>query len=97
MVHSLLTMFVGIPSLLTAFTVAASLEIGGRRRGGTGVLGWIRALPWKNASFTAQVLAMISFIFGGAGGIVNASFNLNMLVHNTAWIPGHFHLTVGTA
>jgi cytochrome c oxidase subunit I len=40
---------------------------------------------------------MIAFIFGGAGGIVNASFNLNMLVHNTAWIPGHFHLTVGTA
>lgn len=97
MVHSMLTMFVGIPSLLTAFTVAASLEIGGRRRGGKGVLGWIGALPWKNASFTAQVLAMISFIFGGAGGIVNASFNLNMLVHNTAWIPGHFHLTVGTA
>ena len=97
MVHSMLTMFVGIPSLLTAFTVAASLEIGGRRRGGKGVLGWIGALPWKNASFTAQVLAMISFIFGGAGGFVNASFNLNMLVHNTAWIPGHFHLTVGTA
>jgi cytochrome c oxidase subunit I len=97
MVHSMLTMFVGIPSLLTAFTVAASLEIGGRRRGGRGVLGWIGALPWKNASFTAQVLAMIAFIFGGAGGFVNASFNLNMLVHNTAWIPGHFHLTVGTA
>jgi cytochrome c oxidase subunit I len=97
MVHSLLTMFVGIPSLLTAFTVAASLEIGARRRGGKGVIGWIGALPWKDASFTAQVLAMISFIFGGAGGIVNASFNLNMLVHNTAWIPGHFHLTIGTA
>ena len=97
MVHSMLTMFVAIPSLLTAFTVAASLEIGGRRRGGKGMLGWIGALPWKNASFTAQVLAMISFIFGGAGGIVNASFNLNMLIHNTAWLPGHFHLTVGTA
>jgi cytochrome c oxidase subunit 1 len=97
MIHSMLTMFVGIPSMLTAFTVAASLEVGGRRRGGKGTLGWIGALPWSNASFTAQVLAMISFIFGGAGGIVNASFALNMLVHNTAWIPGHFHITVGTA
>ncbi|MDF1522257.1 MAG: cbb3-type cytochrome c oxidase subunit I [Trueperaceae bacterium] len=97
MVHSMLTMFVGIPSMLTAFTIAASLEIAGRRRGGKGVLGWLGALPWKNASFTAQILAMFAFIFGGAGGIVNASFNLNMLVHNTAWIPGHFHLTVGTA
>ncbi|MDR9392457.1 MAG: cbb3-type cytochrome c oxidase subunit I [Trueperaceae bacterium] len=97
MVHSLLTMFVGIPSLITAFTVAASLEVGGKRAGGTGVFGWIGKLPWRDASFAAQILAMISFIFGGAGGIVNASFNLNMLVHNTAWIPGHFHLTVGTA
>lgn len=97
MIHSLLTMFVGIPSMLTAFTVAASLEIGGKRRGGKGALGWIDKLPWRDASFTVQVLAMISFIFGGAGGIVNASFNLNGLIHNTAWIPGHFHLTVGTA
>jgi cytochrome c oxidase subunit I len=97
MIHSLLTMFVGIPSLLTAFTVGASLELGGKRRGGKGALGWIDKLPWRDASFVAQILAMISFIFGGAGGIVNASFNLNMLVHNTAWVPGHFHITVGTA
>ncbi|UCH27721.1 MAG: b(o/a)3-type cytochrome-c oxidase subunit 1 [Trueperaceae bacterium] len=97
MIHSLLTMFVGIPSMLTAFTVAASLETGGRARGGKGLLGWIGVLPWGKASFTAQVLAMISFIFGGAGGFVNASFNLDQLVNNTAWIPGHFHLTVGTA
>lgn len=97
MIHSMLTLFVGIPSLLTAFTVAASLEIGGRARGGKGALGWIAKLPWGKASFTAQVLAMISFIFGGAGGIINASFNLDLLVHNTAWIPGHFHITVGTA
>jgi len=97
MVHSMLTMFVGIPSLLTAFTIAASLEIAGRRNGGRGVLGWIARLPWGNPAVSAQLLAAIAFIFGGAGGIVNASFNLNMLVHNTAWIPGHFHLTVGTA
>lgn len=97
MIHSLLTMFVGVPSLLTAFTVAASLELAGKRRGGKGALGWIDKLPWRDASFAAQVLAMISFVFGGAGGIVNASFNLDILLHNTAWIPGHFHITVGTA
>lgn len=97
LVHSLLTMFVGIPSLLTAFTVGASLEVGGRNRGGRGLVGWIGALPWRDASFTAQVLAMLTFILGGAGGIVNASFNLDIMLHNTAWIPGHFHVTVGTA
>ena len=97
MVHSMLTMCVGIPSLITAFTIAASLEVAGRRNGGKGILGWIAKLRWDNPAVSAQLLAAISFIFGGAGGIVNASFNLNMLVHNTAWIPGHFHLTVGTA
>jgi cytochrome c oxidase subunit 1 len=40
---------------------------------------------------------MILFAFGGIGGLVNASYNLDLVVHNTAWISGHFHLTVGTA
>src|SRR5690606_29482701 len=97
LIHSLMTMMVGIPSLLTAFTVTASLETGGRARGGRGVFGWIPKLPWHTAAFTAQVLGMISFIFGGAGGMINASFNLNPVIHNTTWIPGHFHVAVGTA
>ena len=97
LVHNIMTAFVAIPSLITAFTVAASLENGGRARGGKGLLGWIPVLPWKNAAFTASVLAMVTFIFGGAGGMVLASFNLNLVVHNTAFIPGHFHITVGTA
>lgn len=95
--HAVLTYAVFFPSLLTAFNVAASLEYAGRKRGGTGLLGWIRKLPWNDASYTAQNLAMIIFIFGGAGGIINASYNVNLVVHNTAWVPGHFHLTVGTA
>ena len=45
----------------------------------------------------AQNLAMILFIFGGIGGLINASYNVNMAVHNTMWVPGHFHLTVGSA
>ncbi|MDY6779155.1 MAG: cbb3-type cytochrome c oxidase subunit I, partial [Halobacteria archaeon] len=28
---------------------------------------------------------------------INAGMNINYLVHNTIWVPGHFHLTVGTA
>ncbi len=46
---------------------------------------------------TAQVLAMLLFAFGGIGGLVNASYSVNLVVHNTAYIVGHFHLTVGTA
>jgi len=95
--HAVLTYAVFFPSMLTAFNVIASLENGARARGGKGLVGWIRALPWKEPSFTAQVLAMILFAFGGAGGVINASYNINLVIHNTAWVPGHFHLTVGTA
>ncbi len=95
--HTLLTFGVAVPALLTAFNIAASLEIGGRAAGGKGIFGWIPKLPWRDASFTAVTLAMLSFTLGGIGGIMNASYNIDLIVHNTAWIPGHFHLTVASA
>ncbi|NWG21823.1 MAG: b(o/a)3-type cytochrome-c oxidase subunit 1 [Chloroflexi bacterium] len=97
LIHAIFTFGVFFPSLLTFFNVVASLEHGGRSRGGKGWLMWVFSLPWREPSFTAQVLAMILFAFGGAGGLINASYNINLVVHNTSWISGHFHLTVGTA
>jgi cytochrome c oxidase subunit 1 len=75
----------------------ASLEMGGRSRGGRGLLGWIRTLPWGDPSVTAQLLAMLTFVLGGATGLVNASYTMNQVIHNTTWVPGHFHMTVGSA
>lgn len=95
--HAVLTFGVFYPSLATAFSVVASLEMGGRANGGGGVLGWIRKLPWGDASVVAQILAMLTFVLGGITGLINASFTVNQVVHNTAWIPGHFHMTVGSA
>jgi len=92
-----LTLSVALPSLITAFTIGLTLEYAGRLRGGRGLFGWFTALPWADASVAAQVLSMLTFIFGGAGGIVNGSWQLDNIVHNTTWIPGHFHITVGTA
>jgi cytochrome c oxidase subunit I len=96
-VHAVLTFGVFFPSLATAFSVMAALEIGGRARGGTGLLGWIRKLPWRDPSLTAQLLAMITFVFGGITGLINASHSMNLVIHNTTWVPGHFHMTVGSA
>ncbi len=95
--HGVLTFGIFFPSLATAFSVMAALEIGGRRRGGAGLLGWIRKLPWGDPSVTAQLLAMLTFILGGATGLINASYTMNQVIHNTTWVPGHFHMTVGTA
>lgn len=96
-IHAALTYSVFFPSMITAFTVIASLEYAARKRGGTGLVGWIRKLPWQDASVAGQLLAAILFMFGGIGGLTNASYNLNLVIHNTAWVPGHFHLTVATA
>jgi cytochrome c oxidase subunit 1 len=97
LLHALLTFAVFFPSLLTFFNVTASLETAGRARGGHGWVNWFTKLPWSDPSVAAQVLAMVLFAFGGIGGLINASFNVNMVVHNTAYIVGHLHLTVGTA
>lgn len=91
------TMFLLLPSLLTAFTVVASIEHGARQRGGSGYLGWLTALPWRDPAFTGMALAGLMFAAAGFSGMVNAGMNLNYLIHNTLWVPGHFHLTVGTA
>jgi cytochrome c oxidase subunit I len=96
-IHAILTYSVFFPSMITAFTVIASLEYAGRQRGGKGILGWIPKLPWGDPSVVAQILAGTLFLFGGIGGITNASYNINLVIHNTAWVPGHLHLTIGSA
>jgi len=91
------TMMLLLPSLLTAFTVVASMEHGARQRGGEGYFGWLRALPWDEPAFAGMALAGLMFAAGGFSGMINAGMNINYLIHNTVWVPGHFHLTVGTA
>ncbi|SES33122.1 b(o/a)3-type cytochrome-c oxidase subunit 1 [Psychrobacillus sp. OK032] len=91
-----LTLMVVIPSLLTAFSLFATFEIRGRALGGKGVFGWFKQLPWGDARFVAPFIGMVAFIPAGAGGIINASHQMNQLIHNTIWVTGHFHLTVAT-
>lgn len=96
-VQGILTLLVAVPSLLTAFTLAASLEYGARQRGGKGFFGWWNKLPYfdpDNWLFPYLFCGLVIFIFGGITGIVNASYSLNNVIHNTAWLPAHFHLTV---
>jgi len=95
--QAFLTFAVFFPSLLTFFNVVASLEGAGRARGGKGLVAWFVRLPWGDPSLAAQLLAMLTFCAGGIGGLINASYNMNLVVHNTAYVVGHFHTTVGTA
>ena len=92
-----LTMAVVVPSLMTAFSLFATFESRGRELGAKGLFGWLKKMPWKDARFLAPFVGMLFFIPGGAGGIINASNQMNQVVHNTLWVTGHFHLTVATS
>jgi cytochrome c oxidase subunit I len=96
-VHSAFTALVAVPTLLTVFTICASVEIASRLRGGRGAFGWVRALPWDNPIMLAVTFSFVMLGFGGAGGLINMSYQLNTTIHNTQWITGHFHLIFGGA
>jgi cytochrome c oxidase subunit 1 len=93
--HTIITYGVVIPSLMTAFAIFASFEIAARKAGVTGFMNIVRWLPWKDPAFAGPGCGMLLFIFGGFGGVVNNSYSMDVLVHNTMWIVGHFHITVG--
>ena len=95
LMHTLGTFLVALPTLLTGFTVAASLETAGRLRGGKGLFGWIGRLPWGEPVALGGILAVFTLLPGGFGGLVNASYAMDAMVHNTAWITAHFHLILG--
>lgn len=96
-VHAVFTGMVSIPTLLTIFTICASVEIAARLRGGRGALGWLKALPWSNPMMLVLAFSFVMLGFGGAGGLINMSYQLDTTVHNTQWITGHFHLIFGGA
>src|SRR5258708_37059726 len=90
--HSFLTFFVALPTLLPVFSICASLEIAGRARGGRGLLGWIRALPWQEPMVLSVALSLVILGLRGFGGLINMTYAMNNMIHNTAWETAHFHL-----
>jgi cytochrome c oxidase subunit I len=96
-IHAVFTVMVAVPTLLTIFTICASLEIAARLRGGRGLLGWIAALPWDQPLVLASAFSLVMLGLGGAGGFINMSYAMNATIHNTQWVTGHFHLIYGGA
>lgn len=95
--HVFMSLSIGFPSLMTAYAMFVVFERTARAKGGTGLLAWYKKLPWGDVRFLAPMIAMIAFIPAGVGGIVQSTNQLNQVIHNTLWVVGHFHLTVGTS
>jgi len=83
-------------SMVHGLTVPGSIEVAQRRNGyNKGVFEWLRKAPWGNPAFSGMFLSLVFFGFiGGISGVVLGTEQLNVLMHNTIYVPGHFHGTV---
>jgi cytochrome c oxidase subunit 1 len=87
-----------IGSMIHGMTVPGSIEAAQRRNGFTqGMFEWLRKAPWGNPAFAGMFLSLILFGFlGGISGVVLGTEQINIIMHNTLYVPGHFHATVVT-
>jgi len=83
-------------SMIHGMTVPGSIEVAQRKSGYTrGVFEWLRKAPWANPAFAGMFLSLVLFGFlGGISGVVLGTEQLNIMMHNTLYVPGHFHATV---
>ena len=85
-----------LASLIHAFSIPASMEISQREAGHrTGLLTWLKKLPWREPGVSSLVLSVVYFGFiAGTSGVLMGTMQLNMVIHNTLFTVGHFHATV---
>ncbi len=83
-------------SMIHGMTVPGSIEAAQRAHGFTqGLFGWLRKAPWGNPAFSGMFMSLVLFGFlGGISGVVMGTEQLNIIMHNTLYAPGHFHGTV---
>lgn len=79
---SILTAFVGVPTGMIMVNIFLTLYKGSIR---------------PTASLLSAVAVLVIFVTGGLTGLFNALTALNIYVHDTYWVVGHFHFTVGGA
>ncbi|MBD3646162.1 MAG: cbb3-type cytochrome c oxidase subunit I, partial [Pseudomonadales bacterium] len=83
-------------SMVHGLTVPGSIEAAQRAKGfNSGLFEWLRRAPWGNPTFSGMFMSLVGFGFlGGISGVVMGVEQINILVHNTLYVPGHFHATV---
>ncbi len=83
-------------SMIHGLTVPGAIEAAQRRNGyNRGWFEWLAKAPWGNPSFSGMFMSLVMFGFiGGISGVVLGTEQINVLMHNTIYVPGHFHGTV---
>jgi cytochrome c oxidase subunit 1 len=83
-------------SMIHGMSVPGAIEAAQRGRGLTkGMFEWLRKAPWGNPAFSGMFMSLVFFGFiGGISGVVMGTEQINLIMHNTLYVPGHFHGTV---
>jgi len=83
-------------SMIHGMTVPGAIEAAQRAKGfNKGLFEWLRKAPWSNPAFAGMFLSLVMFGFlGGISGVVMGTEQINLIMHNTIYVPGHFHATV---
>ena len=85
-----------LASMVHGLTVPGSIEVSQRQKGLTkGLFEWLWKAPWGNPVFSGMFMSLLGFGFlGGISGVIMGTEQLNLIIHNTIYVPGHFHATV---
>ena len=85
-----------LASLIHGLTIPGSIEVAQRSKGYTrGMFEWLRKAPWGNPVFSGMFISLVIFGFlGGITGVVMGTEQINLIIHNTIYVPAHFHATV---
>jgi len=95
-VGSLLSLFIGVPTIAAFMVVMTSLEAHGRAKGAKGGLGWLKALDWTQTATHSLAAAVINLALGGILAFVLIQEKLAGLLSDTFFVPGYFHfMTLG--
>jgi cytochrome c oxidase subunit I len=54
------------------------------------VLVWRSGIRWSAAPLFT-FMAMAGWAIGGFGAVIDSTISLNQFLHNTLWVPAHFH------
>ncbi len=87
-----------LASMIHGLTVPGAMEVAQRSKGYTkGLFEWLRKAPWGNPVFSGFFISLVTFGFiGGITGVVMGTEQINLIIHNTIYVPAHFHATVVT-
>ncbi len=85
-----------LASMIHGLTVPGSIEVAQREKGlNNGLFEWLRKAPWGNPVFSGMFISLVIFGFiGGITGVVMGTEQINLIIHNTIYVPAHFHATV---